>query len=155
MTFRNVYLSLYSNLKLYTMNKTKNKSQNNLLLFAVLWLITYGTCLWLIKKESPEETTGIILALLPVFAFALFIFQLFKAVLSMDEVQIRVQMEAGVLAFSLSLLMVMTLGLLDLVISLNQEDWSFRHLVPYFVIFYFAGLIVSNRKYNLNNEKYD
>ena len=96
------------------MNKTKNKAQANLQLFAVLWLITYGTCLWLIKKESPESTTGIILALLPVIAFGLFIYQLFKAVVSMDEVQIRVQMEAGVLAFSLSLLMIMTLGLLGL-----------------------------------------
>ena len=137
------------------MNNTKNKAQANLQLFAVLWLITYGTCLWLIKKESPESTTGIILALLPVIAFGLFIYQLFKAVVSMDEVQIRVQMEAGVLAFSLSLLMIMTLGLLDLVVSLNKEDWGYRHLVPYFVIFYFVGLIVSKRKYNLDNEKYD
>ncbi len=66
----------------------------------------------------------------------------------MDEVEIRVQMEAVVIAFSLGLLTLMTLGLLDLVITLNKEDWGYRHLFPYFVIFYFVGLIISKRKYN-------
>jgi hypothetical protein len=66
----------------------------------------------------------------------------------MDEVQIRVQMEAVVIAFSLTLLTIMTLGLLDLVVTLKKEDWGYRHLIPYFVIFYFIGLIISKRKYD-------
>ena len=73
----------------------------------------------------------------------------------MDEVQIKVQMEAVVLAFSLGLLLIMTLSLLDLVINLNKENWGYRHLVPYFVIFYFIGLFISKRKYNISNEKHD
>lgn len=49
----------------------------------------------------------------------------------------------------------MTMGLLDLVVVLNKEDWSFRHLVPIFVVFYFIGLFISKRKYNFDNEKHN
>jgi hypothetical protein len=137
------------------MAKTKKKSGTTTLIIAGLWLLTYTACLLIIKKWSPESALGIVLALVPVLAFALFIFSLIKSVSSLDEVQVRVQMEATVIAFSLGILMIMTLGLLDLVISLNPEDWSFRHIVPYFAIFYFIGLFISKRKYNFDDEKHD
>lgn len=143
------------NLKAKIMDKTKNSILNKAMLFAALWLLTYTICLLIIKKFPQDAVTGIVLSLLPVITFAFFIYSMKKAVSSMDEVQIRVQMEAAVIAFSLGLLMIMTLGLLDLVVNLNMEDWSYRHLVPYFAVFYFAGLFISKRKYNLDHEKYD
>jgi hypothetical protein len=73
----------------------------------------------------------------------------------MDEVHIKVQLEAVVIAFSLGLLLLMTLGLLDLIISLNKDDWSYRYLVPLFIAFYFFGLFISKRKYNFDDEKHD
>jgi hypothetical protein len=118
------------------MEKTKLTPFSKVVLFAVLWFVTYTTCLLTIKKLSPGTTPGIILSLLPVITFALFIYSIIKGVASMDEVQIRVQMEAAVIAFSLGMLMIMTLGLLDLVVTLKKEDWGYRHLVPYFVVFY-------------------
>ena len=129
------------------MDKTKKTSSNKAAIFAVIWLVTYSISLLTIKKLSPDTTTGVILSLLPVVTFALFIYNFIKGVASMDEVQIRIQMEAAVIAFSLGLLMLMTLGLLDLVVTLNKEDWGYRHLVPYFAIFYFIGLFISKRKY--------
>ena len=66
----------------------------------------------------------------------------------MDELAIRIYLEAAVIAFALCLLLLMTLGLLDLVIVLKKEDWSYRHLVPYLAIFYFLGLFIAKRKYN-------
>jgi len=130
------------------MNKTKETSSNKVVLFAVLWVLTYTISLLALKKLSPGTTTGVILSFLPVLAFALFIYHIIKGVASMDEVQIRIQMEAAVIAFSLGLLLLMILGLLDLVVSLNKEDWGYRHLVPYFAIFYFIGLFISKRKYS-------
>ena len=124
-------------------------------LFAVLWFVTYTICFLTLKELSPDKVTGVILSLLPVITFALFIYSIIKGVASMDEVQIRVQMEAVVIAFSLGLLMIMTLGLLDLVIILNKEDWGYRHLVPYFVLFYFIGLLISKGKYNIDYDKHD
>ena len=115
------------------MEKTKQKSNNKIVVLAVLWLVTYSICLLTIKKISPGLATGVILSFL---------------IASMDEVEIRIQMEAAVIAFSLGLLMLMTLGLLDLVVTLSRENWGFRHLIPYFVIFYFIGLFISKRKYN-------
>ncbi len=73
----------------------------------------------------------------------------------MDEVQIKLQMEAVIIAFSSGLLLLFTLGLLDLIIDLNKNDWGYRHLVPIFILFYFFGLFISKRKYNFDNEKHD
>lgn len=130
------------------MDKIKKAPSKKVALFVVLWLVTYTICLLAIKKLSLDTGTEIILSLFPVVTFALFIYNFVKSVASMDEVQIRIQMEAAVIAFSFSLLMIMTLGLLDLVVTLNKEDWGYRHLVPYFAIFYFIGLIISKRKYD-------
>lgn len=130
-------------------------SFNKVVLLAALWIVTYTTCLLILKKLSPDTFTGIILSILPVVTFVLFIFYFIKGIASMDEVQIRVQMESAVIAFSLGLLMIMILGLLDLAITLNTEDWGYRHLVPFFAIFYFVGLFISKRKYNIDNEKHD
>lgn len=137
------------------MEKAKKSPGNKPVLFAVVWLVTYVICLLIIKKLSPGISTGIILSVLPVITFGIFIYSLIKGVASMDEVQIRVQMEAAVIAFSLGLLLIMTLGLLDLVITLKKENWGYRHLVPYFAIFYFTGLFISKRKYHLADEKHD
>lgn len=71
----------------------------------------------------------------------------------MDEVERRIQLEATVIAFTLALLLVMTLGLLDLVVILNKEDWGYRHLIPYLFIFYFAGLLISRRKYRYDEKQ--
>jgi hypothetical protein len=130
------------------MEKSKKTTCKRVLLFGVLWVITYSLSLLAIKKLSPGTTAGVLISFLPVLTFALFIYSMIKDAAAMDEVQIRVQLEATVIAFSLGLLMLMTLGLLDLVVTLNKEDWGYRHLVPYFTIFYCIGLFISKRKYN-------
>jgi len=136
------------------MDKIKITPFSKVVLSVVLWIVTYTICLLTIKKFSPDTTTGIVLSFLPVVTFALFIYSIIRGVASMDEVEIRIQMEAVVIAFSLGLLMIMTLGLLDLVVVVNKEDWGYRHLVPYFAIFYFIGVVISKRKY-IDNEKHD
>jgi hypothetical protein len=130
------------------MDKSGKKEFSRVVFFAALWFITYFVCLIAIKKTSPDAAPGVVLSFIPVVTFGFFIYSIIKGVASMDEVQIRVQMEAVVIAFSLSLLALMTLGLLDLVITLKKEDWGYRHLFPYFTMFYFIGLIVSKRKYD-------
>ncbi|MEJ7610585.1 MAG: hypothetical protein WKF88_05335 [Ferruginibacter sp.] len=66
----------------------------------------------------------------------------------MDEVERRIQLEAVVWAFTLGLLLLMTLGLLDFVVILKKADWSYIHLIPYFFTFYFLGIVISKRKYS-------
>jgi len=137
------------------MIKTKKSSDRQVLSYGILWAATYIVCLLILKKWEPSIPFGIVLSFLPTIAFILFIYHFIKAINTMDELERRIQLEAAVWAFTLGLLLLMTLGLLDLVILLNQEDWGYRHLIPYFFIFYLFGLFISKRKYNFDHEKHD
>ncbi len=123
------------------------KSKYSVLLFGIIWLVTYLVCLLIVKKIPMPKWAGISLALIPAFTFALFIYKYIKKISLMDEVEIRIQFEAVVWGFSLALLLPMILGSLNLVIILDNKNWGYLSLVNYFVLFYFIGLIISQRKY--------
>ncbi len=130
------------------MNTKKQKAAGNrVAIFGLGWAVSYIISLLLLKEFSLPSGSGFFLAFLPTLFFGLFIWNLSKAISKMDELEMRIYLEAGVIAFSLCLLMIMTLGLLDLVIELKKEDWGYRHLVPYFFVFYFLGLFWTRKKY--------
>lgn len=129
------------------MERIKKTGGKSIVISAAVWAVTYFTCLLIVKELSPSTLVGVILSFLPTITFAIFLYHFIKGVSSMDEVERRIQLEATVFAFALALLMIMTLGLLDLVVVLNKEDWGYRHLIPFFVAFYFFGLFVSRKKY--------
>jgi len=135
------------------MNKQKRHLSDGVLIYAAVWAISYIASLVALKSFALPKEVGIILTVITALAFAAFVYKYYSIFL--DEVQIKVRMEAVVIAFSLGLLLLMVLGLLDLVLKLNKEDWGYRHLVIYFVIFYFIGLFISKRKYNIDNEEHD
>lgn len=137
------------------MDKQKKHLKDRVLIYAVIWCISYVGSLFVLKTLDIPTEAGIVLTVITVLAFALFIYKYYRSIFFMDEVQIKIQMEAVVTAFSLGLLLLMTLGLLDLFINLNKDDWSYRHLVPLFVAFYFFGLFISRRKHNFDNEKHN
>ncbi len=128
---------------------------DRVLIYAILWCLSYVGSLFAIKSLQIPIEASVILTFISVLAFALFIYKFFRSIVFMDEVQIKIQMEAVVLAFALGLLLVMTLGLIDLFIVLNPEDWSYRFLVPIFIAFYFIGLFIAKRKYNFEDEKFN
>lgn len=67
----------------------------------------------------------------------------------MDEVEKRIHLEATVWAFSLGLLLLMTLALLDSVTTLKKGNWgNVRFIIPCFFVFYAFGIIISRRKYS-------
>jgi hypothetical protein len=142
------------NFKLYGKGQKKHLN-DRILIYAVIWCLSYVGSLFALKTLEIPTEAGIVLTVITVLAFALFIYKYYRSIFFMDEVQIKIQMEAVVIAFSLGLLLLMTLGLLDLVITLNKNDWSYRYLVPLFVAFYFFGLFISKRKYNFDDEKHD
>jgi hypothetical protein len=137
------------------MDKQKNHLNDRVLVYAVIWCLSYVGSLFALKSFNIPKEAGIVLTVITVLAFAVFIYKYYRSIFFMDEVQIKIQMEAVVIAFALGLILLMTLGLLDLVIILNKDDWSYRFLVPLFVAFYFIGLFISKRKYNFDNEKHD
>lgn len=137
------------------MNKKNNHLNDRVLIYAILWCLSYVGSLFAIKSLQIPIEASVVLTFISVLAFALFIYKFFRSIVFMDEVQVKIQMEAVVLAFALGLLLVMTLGLIDLFIVLNPEDWSYRFLVPIFIAYYFLGLFIAKRKYNFEDEKFN
>ena len=86
-------------------------------------------------------------ALLPVIPTTLALWAIAAGLRQADELQRRVHLEALAIAYPLAILLLMTLGLLELAIGLNPQDWSYRHVWAYLPMFYFAGLAVAWRRY--------
>lgn len=137
------------------MDRQKKHLNDRIIVYAVIWCLSYMGSLFALKTLELPKEAGIVLTVITVLAFAVFIYKYYRSIFFMDEVQIKIQMEAVVIAFSLGLFLLMTLGLLDLFIILNKDNWSYRHLVPLFIAFYFAGLFISTRKYNFDNDKHN
>jgi hypothetical protein len=66
----------------------------------------------------------------------------------MDELERRIQLEALAIAFILALLLIMTLGLMELAITLNRDDWSYRHVWAMLPMFYFGGVVWARKRYS-------
>lgn len=130
------------------MEPIKKQADRKTLIYSVLWAFVYMGCLFVLKKAELSKSAGILLSLVPTVFFVLFIYHYIRSISTMDEVERRIQLEATVWGFSLGLLLLMTLGLLDLVVVLKKEDWSFINLIPMFFLFYVIGIFISRRKYN-------
>jgi len=137
------------------MEKSKKHLSDRVPVYAFIWAGSYIGSLGAMKTLELSPAVGIMLTLVPAIAFALFLYKFYRSVYFMDEVQIKIQMEAVVVAFALALFTIMTLGLIDLAVELQPDDWSYRFLVPLFVAYYFIGLFISKRKYHIGHEEHD
>ena len=70
-----------------------------------------------------------------------------KGVGRMDELERRIELEALAFAFPIAVVLLMTLGLLDLATPLNPDDWSLRHVWAMMPALYFMGLWRAKRRY--------
>jgi hypothetical protein len=115
----------------------------------VMWAVAYlGGRLALDKELNLQPTAlRVAAALLPVVPTALFLWCIVAAIRGLDEMQRRVHLEALAIAFPLAILLLMTLGLLQLAIPLPEEDWSYRHVWVYLPFFYFLGLGIAWKRY--------
>ena len=87
------------------------------------------------------------LALAPLPPFLFFLWAVVAAVRSLDELGRRIHLEALAVAFSLATVLLMTLGLLQLAMTLPPDDWSYRHTWAFLPMFYFLGLALAQRRY--------
>ncbi|MBK9177901.1 MAG: hypothetical protein IPM46_16540 [Flavobacteriales bacterium] len=123
------------------------RSAPSLLTAVIIWVLTYLVCRIVLQKVGVPPLPGVLLAVLPVLAFAWLVFCFFRSIATMDELERRMHLEAAVCGFTLSLALVMLLGLLGFTVRVNPDDWSHRHLMPWFVIFYLLGLVIARCKY--------
>ncbi len=136
--------------------ETKEKHiHDRVWVYAGVWIVSYIGSLFAMKSLNIPMAAGIVLTVVTAMAFGLFVYKYYRSIFFMDEVHVKIHMEAIVIAFSLGLLLLMTLGLVDLFVDLNPEDWSYRFLVPILIAFYLIGYFISTRKYSVDNEEHN
>lgn len=113
-----------------------------------VWAVTFlGARLVLDKDLQLPPWVKITAALVPILPTALFLWLVVSSLRSMDELHRRVQLEALAIAYPLAILLLVTLGFLQLAIDLPAEDWSYRHVWAFLPCFYFLGLGIAWRRY--------
>jgi len=117
------------------------------LISAIAWVLIYLLARWLLDNGQLSEGMRIIVALMPIVPFAIFLGLMLAGIRQMDELHRKVHLEALAIAFPLAMLLLMLLGLLELVIPLSPEDWSYRHVWQFLPLLYFLGLAFTWRRY--------
>ena len=114
---------------------------------ASTWILTYFFARGLLETDQLSEGMRLVVALIPIIPFAVFLMSMLAGIREMDELHRQVHLEALAIAFPLTMLLLMLLGLVELVIPLSPEDWSYRHVWQFLPAFYFFGLALTWRRY--------
>ncbi len=113
---------------------------------AIAAFVTYFGARLLLK--GPAVPYRVAIALLPVPFFVLFIVAALRMARGLDELEQRIHLEALAFAFPAVLVVLLTLGLLQVAgVALSPQDWSYRHVWAFAFIFYFAGLALARKRY--------
>ncbi len=131
------------------MEQSKQKAQRNSIIFALIHGATYLPAVWLLKHRVFGQLVSVIIAIVAIIFFTLFILKFIKALSVMDEVKQRVQLEAVVIGFSLTVMLMMILFLLSLSDISNHDWFGYGYLVCYCWLFYFVGWFISKKKYGV------
>ena len=131
------------------MEQSKKNAQRNSIIFALIHGATYLPAVWLLKHRVFGQFVSVIIAIVPIITFSIFIFKLIKAFSVMDEVKQRVQLEAVVIGFSLTAMLMMILFLLSFCNISNPGWFGYGYLVCYCWLFYFVGWFISKKKYGV------
>jgi hypothetical protein len=125
----------------------KLSGRTTTIISAITWVLVYLLARWLLDNQQLDEGARIVVALMPIVPFALFLGLMLAGIRQMDELHRKVHLEALAIAYPLAMLLLMLLGLLELVIPLPPEDWSYRHVWQFLPLFYFIGLAFTWRRY--------
>jgi len=127
-------------------NSTQSKLRSTLVPTAA-FVVLYFAARVLLKGTHLDTWLRVVVALAPVPAFAIFLMSVVRGLQKLDELERRIQLEALAIAYPLAILLLMTLGLLQLAVPLSPDDWSYRHVWAYLPLFYYLGLIYARRRY--------
>ena len=112
-----------------------------------LWASVYGLSRGLLELDFAERWLRTAIALIPVPFFVSFLWLWMKGVGTMDELERRIQLEALALAFPLMAVLLMTLGMLEVAVGPNPDDWSLRHVWLMMPLLYYFSLWRAKRRY--------
>ena len=130
-----------------TIEQTRRVYGTRLLIRGLLWASVYLLSRGLLELTIPSSPARVAIALLPTPFFVYYLWTWMKGVGEMDELERRIELEALGFAFPAAIVFLMTIGLLDLAITLNPDDWSLHHVWLMMPLFYYAGLWRAKRRY--------
>lgn len=113
----------------------------------LVWMVLFLIARFSLESSVWSPATRVTIALLPLPAFAWFLWAFVQGVREADELERRIQLEALAVAFPLTALLFMTLGLMQIAVPLSPDDWSYRHTWPLIYVFYIVGLMAARRRY--------
>ena len=116
-------------------------------LSAMLLIVLFFGARLLLEVPNLPTPLRVAIALVPLPAFIWLLWSFIGDLRHADELERRIQLEALAVAFPLTMILVMTLGLLQVAIPLPPEDWSYRHIWPLIYVFYLFGLTFARRRY--------
>jgi hypothetical protein len=117
------------------------------LVTTVIFVLSYFVARAGIEMLPAGSALRLAAALLPVIPFGFMLAAYVGRARRLDELQRRIQLEALAFAFLTFMLVMMTLGLLQMVVTLKLEDLSYRHVWAMMPVLYFAGLALAQRRY--------
>jgi hypothetical protein len=118
------------------------------LVSAGLAFVAYFGVRLILENTALAGPLRIVVAMLPVPFFVYFLLTEVRYMRNLDELQRRIQLEALAVAFPVVLLLLMTLGLLQVAgVAVSQEDWSYRHIWFLALLSYAVGVKMAERRY--------
>ncbi len=118
-----------------------------LLVRGLLWGSVYLLARGLLELDTLPTPLRLGVALLPIPFFVWWLWTWMTGISQMDELERRIELEALAFAFPIAVVLLMTLGLLDVARPLNPDDWSLRHVWAVMPLLYFIGLWRAKRRY--------
>ncbi len=118
-----------------------------LLVAGLLWVSVFLIARGLLALEFGSPLIRSAIALAPVPFFIWYLVAWTRGVKQMDELERRIELEALGFAFPAALVLLMTLGLLDVAITLNPDDFSLRHVWAMLPLLYYIGLWRARARY--------
>jgi hypothetical protein len=114
-----------------------------LLAFAVVYL----GAMTALRFVAMPRAVQIAVALAPTPVFALYVRSWIHNLRQVDELQRLITLEALAIAYPLALLLIMTIGLLEMVGAIRHDLVTYLRLWPIVFWFYYIGLIAARRRY--------
>jgi len=127
--------------------RTKQIYGTRLLVRGLLWMSIYALARGLLMMDVEPAALRVGVALMPVPFFVWWLWTWMSGVAQLDELERRIELEALAFAFPLAVILLMTLGLLDIAVALNPDDFSLRHIWAMMPVLYYVGLWRARRRY--------
>ena len=116
-------------------------------MWVTAWFLAWIGARVVLESSSVPSWARVAAALAPAPIAGVALLTILRGARELDELEQRIQLEALAFAFVMALLLIMTLGLLELAVTLNRDDWSYRHVWAMLPLLYFAGLALARKRY--------